>query len=151
MTSLLSRVITRNMICVGTEEPAKQVWMNGPAPCGEIPDITLYRGGDEKTPIEDRDKSALYFQTPEGKMWVADSAYAGEYERIIVTMDEMSERDIKWLNRLKARGETLHGRLKSFNVLGNVKLWTHTNSTRIVSRKRTTRNPRSRRKEVYHP
>lgn len=77
--------------CVGTEEPAKQVWMNGPAPCGEIPDITLYRGGDEKTPIEDRDKSALYFQTPEGKMWVADSAYAGEYERIIVTMDEMSE------------------------------------------------------------
>ena len=33
-------------------------------------------------------------------------------------MAEMKDKEIKWLNRLKARGETLHGRLKSFRVLG---------------------------------
>ena len=103
---------------VGTDEPAKQVWLRGPFPCGEQADITIFRGGDEDTAIEDRDKNALYFQIPEKKKVAGDSAYTGEPERVICTMPEMKRKDIKWLGRLKARGETLHSRMKSFRVLG---------------------------------
>lgn len=104
--------------CVGTDEPAKQVWLRGPFPCGEQADITVFRGGKEDTPIEERDKNALYFQMPEDKQFAGDTAYSGEPERVIVTMPEMKKKDIKWLGRLKARGETLHARLKNFRVLG---------------------------------
>jgi hypothetical protein len=104
--------------CVCTDEPGKQVWLRGPFPPGEFPDITIFRGGDEKTAMKDRDKCALYFEMPQDKKFAADSAYAGEYDRIVLTMPEMKKEEIKWLNRLKARGETLHGRLKSFRVLG---------------------------------
>jgi len=79
---------------VGTDEPAKQVWLRGPFPCGEQADITIFRGGDEDTAIEDRDKNALYFQIPEKKKVAGDSAYTGEPERVICTMPEMKRKDI---------------------------------------------------------
>jgi hypothetical protein len=62
--------------CVGTDEPAKQVWLRGPFPCGEQADITVFRGGKEDTPIEERDKNALYFQMPEDKQFAGDTAYS---------------------------------------------------------------------------
>jgi hypothetical protein len=94
------------------------VWLRGPFPCGEHSDLTIFRGGNEDTAIEDRDKAALYFHLPKDKRVAGDSAYAGEPERVIVTLPEMEKTHIKWLGRLKARGETLHARMKNFRVLG---------------------------------
>eukprot|EP00986_Skeletonema_menzelii_P016849 scaffold16178_cov81-Skeletonema_menzelii.AAC.1 len=118
MRSCSSNVLKKYETCVGTDEPGKQVWLRGPFLAGKSSDITIFRGGDDDTAIADRDQDALYFQMPEGKHFAGDTSYVGEPERVIVTMPEMDKRDIKWLGRLKARGETLHSRLKNFRVLG---------------------------------
>ena len=102
-------------ICSSIEEP-RQVWINGPFP-GSESDITIFRGGTEDTPLEDRDHSALYFQLAEGQVVVGDSGYGGEPDKIILQNQEMPRDMIKWLGRVKARGESLHSRLKSFAIL----------------------------------
>ena len=73
------------------------MWLRGPFPCGEHSDLTIFRGGNEDT-IEDRDKAALYFHLPKDKRVAGDSAYAGEPERVIVTMPEMEKTHIRYLN-----------------------------------------------------
>ena len=82
-------------------------------------DITVFRGGDEGTKIEDRDQNALYFQLQEGEKLVADSGYNGEPSKIVVTKDEQSDELKLFLARAKNRQETFHWRLKAFNILGH--------------------------------
>lgn len=79
-------------------------------------------------PEEERDQSALFFQLPEGKMLVGDSGYAGEPDKIMITNQEMPKDMIKWLGRVKARGETPHSRLKRFGILS--KRFRHGKNTR---------------------
>eukprot|EP00985_Skeletonema_marinoi_P007378 scaffold3225_cov149-Skeletonema_marinoi.AAC.1 len=68
--------------------------------------------------INDRDQNALYFQLEEGDKCVADSGYAGEPEKIVMTQDEHPKDFKEFLARCKNRQETFHWRLKAFNILG---------------------------------
>ena len=65
---------------------------------------------------------------PEGKVVIADSGYGGEPEKIMLQNQEMPQDMIKWLGRVKARGESLHSRLKSFAILRE--RFRHGNSTK---------------------
>mmetsp|Transcript_32564 Transcript_32564/g.55538 ORF Transcript_32564/g.55538 Transcript_32564/m.55538 type:complete len:170 (+) Transcript_32564:62-571(+) len=81
-------------------------------------DITVFRGGTTDEDINDRDQNALYFQLEEGHKCVADSGYAGEPEKIVMTQDEHPKDFEEFLARCKNRQETFHWRLKAFNILG---------------------------------
>jgi hypothetical protein len=81
-------------------------------------DITVFRGGTTDEDINDRDQNALYFQLEEGDKCVADSGYAGEPEKIVMTQDEHPKDFKEFLARCKNRQETFHWRLKAFNILG---------------------------------
>ena len=72
--------------------------------------------------MKDRDQNALYFRMEElghGKKCVADSALSGEPEKIVISSSDQSKSFRAWINRVKNREETVHSRLKSFNVLAN--------------------------------
>lgn len=81
-------------------------------------DITLFRGGTTEQDVSDRDHTALYFQVKDGEKFVADSGYAGEPDKIVMTRDEQTPEFKEFLARCKNRGETFHWRLKAFNILG---------------------------------
>ena len=66
-----------------------------------------------------RDPSTLYFKFNNGEKCVADSGYAGEPEKVVMTKDEHSSEFKEFLARVKNRQETFHMRLKSFNILGH--------------------------------
>ena len=102
---------------LATREP-RVTWMRGPFPAS-IHDITVFRGGDPGTRLEDRDQSALYFQLGENEKLIGDAGYAGEPSKIVVTRDEHSSEFKEFLARAKNRQETFHWRLKSFNILGH--------------------------------
>ena len=55
---------------------------------------------------------------PDGEKFVADSGYAGEPDKIVMTRDEQTPEFKEFLARCKNRGETFHWRLKAFNILG---------------------------------
>lgn len=80
-------------------------------------DITVFRGGDTTTKVEDRDQSATYFKVPEDELMIGDSGYNGEPSKIVVSKDEHSPEFAEFLARAKNRHETFHTRLKSFNIL----------------------------------
>lgn len=82
-------------------------------------DITVFRGGDKDTKIEDRDQTALYFKLKPGEMLIGDSGYDGEPDKIVITKDEQSDQLKEFLARVKNRQETFHWRLKAFNILGH--------------------------------
>ena len=108
------------------------VWMRGPVPAGEMHDSTMFRGGRKND--AQLDKSALYFKLPEGKNQViylvidlipylgkkaiADSAYDG-IDKVTISRGGHSKELKQWLGRAKNRQESLHSRLKSFNILGH--------------------------------
>ena len=94
----------------------KQVWLRGPKPAA-TDDITFFRGGKKDQNKEDWDKSALYAQIPDNKRAIADNGYKGEPDKILITKDEHSSSMKKFIGRVKARQETLHTRLKSFQIL----------------------------------
>lgn len=102
--------------CLAIHEP-RVVRVHGPFKAS-VHDITVFRGGDSNTPIEDRDKNALYFQLREGEKCIADSGYVGEPDKVIVTKAEHSKKFREFMARAKNRQETFHWRLKSFNILG---------------------------------
>ena len=103
--------------CLAIREP-RVVWISGPhGP--SIHDITVFRGGDAKDGNKNWDQKALYFQLEEGEKCVADSGYAGEPSKIVMTKDEHSSEFKEFMARAKNRQETFHWRLKSFNILGH--------------------------------
>jgi len=100
---------------------AKMVWLSGPY-YPSTHDITIFRGGAPDVKLEDRDQSALYFRMEElgrGKKCVSDSALAGEPEKVISNTSDHDQDFRDWINRVKDREETIHARLKSFNVLAH--------------------------------
>jgi hypothetical protein len=50
---------------------------------------------------------------------VGDSGYAGVPDKIIISNNDRSKGLKEFLARVKNREETMHSRLKAFNVLGN--------------------------------
>ena len=103
--------------CLATREP-RVVWISGPhAP--SIHDITVFRGGEAKESKDNCDQNALHFQLGEGEKCIADSGYAGEPSKIVMTKDEHSSEHKEYLARAKNCQETFHWRLKSFNILGH--------------------------------
>ena len=82
-------------------------------------DITVFRGGELDDAKETWDQNALYFQIDEDERFLADSGYNGEPSKIVVTKDEHSSEFKEFMARAKNRHETLHTRLKSFNILGH--------------------------------
>ena len=89
------------------------IFGNAPA---SVSDIELFRGG-KKGDKDNWYKDSLYFKIPEGKMVIADSGLAGEPDKIL-TDSSMFPADMRrYISEAKARQETLHSRLKSFNIL----------------------------------
>ena len=111
-----SNLLQKYEFCLSIHEP-NVVWINGPFP-PSVSDITVFRGGDANEDEKERDQSALYFQLEEGDKAVADSGYAGEPRKIVMTKDEHSCEFKEFLARAKNRQETFHWRLKAFNILG---------------------------------
>lgn len=91
------------------------VWIRGPIPAGQMHDSTVFRGGRKND--KKHDKTALYWKLPVGKKAIGDSGYAGMPDKVTVTKDGQSKALKQFLGRAKNRQESLHTRLKSFNVL----------------------------------
>ena len=94
------------------------IWINGPFPASKH-DLTVFRGGNKETKRDDWDHNALYWKMPEGTKAIGDSGYAGQDDKMIIYRQEHSAEFKKFLGRVKNWQETLHSRLKSFNVLKN--------------------------------
>ena len=90
-------------------------------------DITAFRGGTVKDK-KNWDKDSLYFQLPEGKMIVADGGLNGEPSKITTSSPEHPKEMRLWIGNALARQETMHTRLKNFNILGH--RFRHGKSTR---------------------
>ena len=103
--------------CLATREP-RITWISGPH-IPSLHDITVFRGGDADTKQEEWDESALFFQLGENEKCIGDSGYAGEPEKVVITKDEHSSEFKEFLAKAKNRQETLHWRIKAFNILGN--------------------------------
>ena len=96
------------------------VWMRGPFPASTH-DITIFRGGKENKK-EKWSRNSLYFamqELGEGKMGIGDSGYGGESEKIATTNYFFSKEFKEFLARVKNREESLHIRLKAYNILEN--------------------------------
>ncbi len=115
LTSII--LLQKYETCLDIYEP-QVAWLSGPHRPATS-DITIFRGGEPKEAVEDRDQSALYFQLEQDEMCVADSGYAGEPSKCVITKDEQSDELKQFLARAKNRQETFHTRLKSFNILGH--------------------------------
>ena len=102
-------------ICLSIYEP-RILRVYGPFK-PSVHDITVFRGGDTDTAIEDRDKTALYFQLREGEKCIGDSGYAGEPEKVVLAKDEHSPEFREFMARAKNRHETCNWRFKCFNIL----------------------------------
>ena len=103
--------------CMAIDEP-KICAING----SHVPsrhDITVFRGGELDDAKETWDQNALYFQIDEDERFLADSGYNGKPSKIVVTKDEHSSEFKEFMARAKNCHETLHTRLKSFNILGH--------------------------------
>ena len=97
------------------DEP-RIVWANGPFRPSRH-DLNVFRGAkDAKEKKEKWDTSALYFQIPEGKKLVGDGGYVGE-PKIATKSREHPAEMREWMKRVLARQETMHTRLKNFNIL----------------------------------
>lgn len=85
-------------------------------------DITIFRGGKTDQPKEEWDRNALYFQMEKfgaGKKAIGDSGYNGEPDKVLVYESGQSKDKMEFIKRVKQREETLHTRLKAYNILGN--------------------------------
>lgn len=54
-----------------------------------------------------------------GKKCIGDSALAGEPDKVLTNTSGHDKDFRDWVNRVKCREETVHSRLKSFNVLSH--------------------------------
>ncbi len=93
--------------------------MRGPEPAGAMHDRTFFCGGTQDMPKDEWDEASLYFKLPDGKKAVADDAYKGISEKVTVSLDGHSKQVRDFINRAKARQESYHWRLASYNVLSN--------------------------------
>lgn len=68
--------------------------------------------------MKDRDRNALYFMVPKGKKAIGDSGYSGIYN-VTITREGQSRELKQWLVAWKSkdRQDSLHSRIKSFNIL----------------------------------
>lgn len=98
------------------------VHMNGPFKAS-VHDITIFRGGNDKTAAEDWDKGALIFKMErflcKGAKAIGDSGYDGEPDKVLVSKPGQSKELREFIARAKNREETLHSRFKSWNILSN--------------------------------
>ena len=83
------------------------VHINGPFPCGNYPDITIFRK---------KLKSMLRY----GEMVEADKGYRGEYCHVRTPVDYQTEEEKKAKNTVRARHETVNRRFKQFAALKQV-------------------------------
>ncbi|EJK71943.1 hypothetical protein THAOC_06572, partial [Thalassiosira oceanica] len=100
--------------CLSLSEP-RIVWIRGPVPASTA-DITMFRGGTTDVSRDQWDKSALYHQIPNG---LGDSSYTAEASKMTTNSPEFPADMKHWIGRCLARQETLHARLKFFNILGH--------------------------------
>ena len=77
----------------------------------------MFRGGKVEDGRENWDREALYFQIPEGKRVIADDGLAGEPDKITIASPALAPRVKTYISDAKSRQETMHTRLKSFNIL----------------------------------
>ena len=79
------------------------VWINGPFPCGDFPDLEIFQ-------------LSLAETLPAGELVETDEGYSGDHVR----KPSDYEGRLEWRRMKKnamARHETLNGRLKQFNIL----------------------------------
>ena len=93
--------------------------MLGPIPAGAKGDRTMFCGGKLEDSRDSWDRSSLYNRLPEGKKAIADSAYKCIPEKATITLNKHSSATKKFINRAKARQESYHWRLKTYQVLGS--------------------------------
>ena len=94
------------------------MWLDGCVPPTEA-DINLFRGGKADSDKKLWDKDALYFQIPEGKRVIADDGLVGEPDKITIASPLHTPELKEYIKLAKACQESLHTRLKSFNILGH--------------------------------
>ena len=83
------------------------VHVNGPFPCGNYPDITIFR-------------SKLKEMLRNGEMVEADNGYRGEHDCIRTSVDYATRRERKRKEKVRARHETVNARFKQFGALKQV-------------------------------
>lgn len=83
------------------------VHINGPFPCGNYPDITIFR-------------SKLKQMLEDGEMVEADRGYRGEYYHVRTTVDYDDDEELISKGKVLARHETVNRRFKQFGVLKQV-------------------------------
>ena len=84
--------------------------MRGPNPAGKMHNRTAFCGGKKEQPKSEWDKSALYFQLPDGKKAIGDSTYKGLPDKVTVALNGHSKRARDFTNCAKARQESYHWR-----------------------------------------
>ena len=94
------------------------MWTRGPFPASAA-DITIFRGGTEREGRDNWNRESLYFALPPGKKVIADSGYSGEPNKILLQSRNHPKAMSRWVSQVKARGETMHKILKSYNILKN--------------------------------
>jgi hypothetical protein len=80
------------------------VWMNGPFPAGQWPDLRIFR------------ESLIYELLP-WEFIVADRGYQGDGRQHVLTPTNERDFDDEYQTLLRARHETVNGKLKVFKVL----------------------------------
>ena len=80
------------------------VWFNGPFPCGEWPDIAIFRSG-------------LKDMLDNNEMVEADNGYKGEPTTVRTRDDYVNQLENYEKNKIRARHETVNKRLKQFHIL----------------------------------
>jgi hypothetical protein len=80
------------------------VHTNGPFPCGEWPDITIFRSG-------------LMDKLAPGEMVEADRGYRGQPDKVRIPVDYRDDAERKRKSRARARHKTVNKRFKQFGIL----------------------------------
>ena len=82
------------------------MWVHGPFPCGEWPDISIFR-------------DSLMHLLGNGERVEADNGYRGEPESVDLPEECVDERQREVKSRVRARHETMNNRLKNWSILSN--------------------------------
>ena len=83
------------------------VHINGPFPCGNYPDITIFR-------------SRLKQMLEDGEMVEADKGYRGEYYHVRTPVDYEDDEEKRAKEKIRSRQETVNRRFKQFGALKQV-------------------------------
>lgn len=83
------------------------VWIQGPYPAGKYTDITIFN------------EVLRHFLEP-GERVEADEGYRGHMDKVKGPGNDLTTRNSKKQGRVRARHETLNGRLKNWGILNQV-------------------------------